>query len=322
MFRRRNAHQLDNDDSQQDNKVRELKSAIGPLSGHSLVFCSDASLRRFLDARNWDVEKAKKMIQETLKWRSTYKPQEIRWNQVAHEGETGKASRASFHDRQGRVVLIMRPAMQVTKPIVTFMNIFLEFFLKMISHLIKMKQNSTSQEGNIRHLVYLLENAIINLPKGQKQMSWLIDFTGWSMAVNPPMKTTREIIHILQNYYPERLGIAFLYNPPRLFQAVYRAAKYFLDPRTAEKVKFVYPKDKASDELMTTHFDVENLPKEFGGEATLEYDHEDFSRQMYEDDLKTAKYWGLEGKHYPKTNGFSPSDVVPEPAIEIASAAS
>jgi len=271
-----------------------LKSAIGPLSGHSLVFCSDASLRRFLDARNWDVEKAKKMIQETLKWRSTYKPQEIRWNQVAHEGETGKASRASFHDRQGRVVLIMRPAMQ----------------------------NSTSQEGNIRHLVYLLENAIINLPKGQKQMSWLIDFTGWSMAVNPPMKTTREIIHILQNYYPERLGIAFLYNPPRLFQAVYRAAKYFLDPRTAEKVKFVYPKDKASDELMTTHFDVENLPKEFGGEATLEYDHEDFSRQMYEDDLKTAKYWGLEGKHYPKTNGFSPSDVVPEPAIEIASAAS
>ncbi|AEE86680.1 putative CRAL-TRIO lipid binding domain, CRAL/TRIO domain, CRAL/TRIO domain superfamily [Arabidopsis thaliana] len=294
MFRRRNAHQLDNDDSQQDNKVRELKSAIGPLSGHSLVFCSDASLRRFLDARNWDVEKAKKMIQETLKWRSTYKPQEIRWNQVAHEGETGKASRASFHDRQGRVVLIMRPAMQ----------------------------NSTSQEGNIRHLVYLLENAIINLPKGQKQMSWLIDFTGWSMAVNPPMKTTREIIHILQNYYPERLGIAFLYNPPRLFQAVYRAAKYFLDPRTAEKVKFVYPKDKASDELMTTHFDVENLPKEFGGEATLEYDHEDFSRQMYEDDLKTAKYWGLEGKHYPKTNGFSPSDVVPEPAIEIASAAS
>lgn len=115
--------------------------------------------------------------------------------------------------------------MQVTKPIVTFMNIFLEFFLKMISHLIKMKQNSTSQEGNIRHLVYLLENAIINLPKGQKQMSWLIDFTGWSMAVNPPMKTTREIIHILQNYYPERLGIAFLYNPPRLFQAVYRVHK-------------------------------------------------------------------------------------------------
>ena len=36
-------------------------------------------------------------------------------HQVAHEGETGKVSRASFHDRQGRVVLIMRPTMQVRK---------------------------------------------------------------------------------------------------------------------------------------------------------------------------------------------------------------
>ncbi|KAH0900642.1 hypothetical protein HID58_040145 [Brassica napus] len=279
-FKRKNAHQLD-DDSQQDNKVSKLRSALGPLSGHSLVFCSDASLRRYLDARNWNVEKAKKMIEETLKWRSTYKPHEILWHQVAHEGETGKVSRASFHDRQGRVVLIMRPTMQ----------------------------NSTSAEGNIRHLVYLLENAILNLPRGQEQMSWLIDFTGWSMAANVPMKTTRDIVYILHNHYPERLGMAFLYNPPRLFQAGYKAIKYFLDPRTAQKVKFVYPKDKTSDELMKSHFDVENLPKEFGGKATLAYDHEEFSRQMYEDDVKKAKYWGLEDT---EPNGFHAADVVSE----------
>ncbi|CAA7035782.1 unnamed protein product [Microthlaspi erraticum] len=293
MFKRRNAHQLE-DDSQQDHKVSELKSAIGPVSGHSLVFCSDATLRRYLDARSWNVEKAKKMIEETLKWRSTYKPQEIRWQQVAHEGETGKISRATFHDRQGRIVLIMRPAMQ----------------------------NSTSAEGNIQHLVYLLENAILNLPKGQEQMVWLVDFTGWSMAASVPLKTTREIVYILQNHYPERLGMAFLYNPPRLFQAGYRAIKYFLDPKTAHKVNFVYPKDKKSDELMSSYFDIENLPKEFGGEATLEYDHEDFSRQMFEDDVKTAKLWGLEEKHYLKPNGFSASDVVPEPTTSLASVAS
>uniref|UniRef100_A0A1J3K8H3 Random slug protein 5 n=1 Tax=Noccaea caerulescens TaxID=107243 RepID=A0A1J3K8H3_NOCCA len=293
MFKRRNAHQLE-DDSQQDHKISELKSAIGPLSGHSLVFCSDATLRRYLNARNWNVEKAKKMIEETLKWRSTYKPQEIRWQQVAHEGETGKISRATFHDRQGRIVLIMRPAMQ----------------------------NSTSAEGNIQHLVYLLENAILNLPKGQEQMVWLVDFTGWSMAANVPLKTTRDIVYILQNHYPERLGMAFLYNPPRLFQAGYKAIKYFLDPKTAQKVNFVYPKDKKSDELMRSHFDLENLPKEFGGEATLEYDHEDFSRQMFEDDVKTAQLWGLEEKHCLKPNVFSASDVVPEPATSLASAAS
>lgn len=84
----------------------------------------------------------------------------------------------------------------------------------------------------------------------------------------------------------------------------------------------MYPKDKKSDELMRSHFDVENLPKEFGGEATLEYDHEDFSRQMFEDDVKTAKLWGLEEKHCLKPNVFSASDLVPEPATSLASAAS
>lgn len=30
-------------------------------------------------ARNWHVDKARKMLEETLKWRSAYKPEEIRW---------------------------------------------------------------------------------------------------------------------------------------------------------------------------------------------------------------------------------------------------
>lgn len=60
-------------------QVNELKDAIGPLSGRSLQFCDDACLRRYLEARNWNVDKSKKMLQETLKWRLSFKPEEIRW---------------------------------------------------------------------------------------------------------------------------------------------------------------------------------------------------------------------------------------------------
>lgn len=60
-------------------QVKELKAAIGPLYGRSLQYCSDACLKRYLEARNWNVDKAKKMLEETLKWRSTYRPEEIRW---------------------------------------------------------------------------------------------------------------------------------------------------------------------------------------------------------------------------------------------------
>ncbi|XP_021834429.1 random slug protein 5 [Prunus avium] len=283
----------EDDSAQKDAKVKELRAALGPLSGRNLKYCTDACLRRYLEARSWNLDKAKKMVEETLRWRATYKPEETRWHEIAHEGETGKVSRANFHDRLGRTVLIMRPAMQ----------------------------NTNSPEGNIRHLVYLIENGILNLPEGQEQMSWLVDFSGFSLNTNVSVKTARDIIYILQNHYPERLAVAFLYNPPRIFQAFWKAVKYFLDPKTFQKVKFVYPKGKESVELMKTFFDVENLPSEFGGQATLKYDHEEFSRMMAEDDVKTAKFWGFDEKPCHIKNGLSGAEVVPGP-LPIAPIAS
>ncbi|KAF8405221.1 hypothetical protein HHK36_010121 [Tetracentron sinense] len=287
MFRRRNnSNNCQEDDSlQRDAKVNELKAAIGPLSGRSLKYCTDACLMRYLEARNWNVDKSKKMLEETLNWRSTYKPEEIRWHEVASEGETGKVFRASFHDRYGRTVLILRPGLQ----------------------------NTSSQDNQIRHLVYLIENAILNLPDGQEQMAWLIDFTGWSLNTNVPIKTARDSANILQNHYPERLAIAFLYNPPRIFEAFWKIVKYFLDPKTFQKVKFVYPKKKDSVELMKSYFDVENLPTEFGGRATLQYDHEDFSRMMAQDDVKGASVWGFDNKLIHVSKGCMGTEVSPDP---------
>ncbi|KAJ0604314.1 putative CRAL/TRIO domain, CRAL-TRIO lipid binding domain superfamily [Helianthus annuus] len=115
IFRRRGSSQQEQEqpELQSESKVNELKAALGPLSGRSLLYCTDACLRRYLEARNWNVEKAKKMLEETLAWRSTYKPEEIRWHEVAVEGETGKLFRANFRDRFGRTVLILKPGLQV-----------------------------------------------------------------------------------------------------------------------------------------------------------------------------------------------------------------
>ncbi|KAE9603575.1 hypothetical protein Lal_00002197 [Lupinus albus] len=290
MFHRKSNSQHDNDGDEQLNnksKIKELEDAIGPLSGNSFKYCTAACLRRYLEARNWNVDKSKKMLEDTLRWRSTYKPEYILWNEVAGEGETGKLFRANFHDRQGRTVLILRPG----------------------------KQNTSSIENQIRHLVYLLENAMLNLPPGQEQMSWLIDFTGWSLRSTVPIKSAKETINILQNHYPERLAVAFLYNPPWVFETFWKIVKYFLDTKTFQKVKFVYPKNKDSMALMNSYFDEENLPKELGGKSILDYNHEEFSRLMAQDDLKSAAFWGSEDK-LPSYigNGRSGAEVAPDPA--------
>lgn len=80
-------------------------------------FCSDESISRYLRARNWNVKKAVKMLESSLIWRMNYKPEEIRWEHVAAEAETGKIYRSSFTDKKGRVVLVMRPKFQVKKDI-------------------------------------------------------------------------------------------------------------------------------------------------------------------------------------------------------------
>ncbi|KAM0951601.1 putative CRAL-TRIO lipid binding domain, CRAL/TRIO domain, CRAL/TRIO domain superfamily [Dioscorea sansibarensis] len=262
MFRwRRENSELDS--ASQEEKVSELRAALGTLSGRSSQFCTDACLRRYLRARNWNIDKSKKMLEDTLKWRSTYKPEEIRWPEVAQEGETGKAYRANFRDKEGRTVIVMTPA----------------------------KQNTTSHEKQLQHLVYLLENAILNLPEEQEQMVWLIDFNGWSLSNSVPIKTARETANILQNHYPERLATAFLYNPPRIFETFWKIVKYFLDPMTFQKVKFIYPKNEETVDLIQRNFDIETLPKEFGGKNDMQYNHEEFSRLMEKDDMRMAGFW-------------------------------
>ncbi|XP_061349600.1 uncharacterized protein LOC133294861 [Gastrolobium bilobum] len=72
--------------------------------------------------------------------------------------------------------------------------------------------------------------------------------------------------------------------------------KYFLDNKTFQKVKFVYPKNKDSVELMKSYFEEENLPRELGGKSILNYNHEEFSKLMAQDDLKCADFWGSDGK--------------------------
>lgn len=64
---------------------------------------------------------------------------------------------------------------------------------------------------------------------------------------------------------------------------------------------------------MRTYFDEQNLPKEFGVKALLNYDYEEFSKMMTQDDVKSAALWGLDVKLQQAGNGYSGAEVAPEP---------
>ncbi|MED6122559.1 hypothetical protein PIB30_040863 [Stylosanthes scabra] len=255
-FRRTSS--IDKPLSPQENQAKtdEVKKMIGPVASKFPVMCSDASIQRYLRARKYNTKKAAKMLKNSLKWRLEYKPEMIKWDDIAQEGTLGRLYKADYFDSQGRTVLVMRPAVV----------------------------SASTAAGQIKYLVYCLENAIMNLSsKQQEQMVWLIDFQGWNKSCIS-LKITRETAQILQDHYPERLGLAVMYNPPKVFESFWTMVKPFLEPKTFKKVIFAYPDNAKSMRMMEELFDMDKLESYFGGRNRAGWNPESFSKKMKEDE--------------------------------------
>ncbi|CAN4118347.1 unnamed protein product [Withania somnifera] len=215
--------------AEQQAKINVVRKLIGPAVNTFPAMFSDASILMFLKARNWHTRRSAKMLKETLIWRLENKPEMIRWDGIAQQAETGKVYKANYFDKYGRAVLVMRPGIP----------------------------NPYSVEQQMKHLIYCMEKAILDLKPGQELMVWLIDFEGWNMS-SISVKVTQETARMLQDHYPERLGLAILYNPPKM-------VKPFLEKRTYKKVRFVYPDDVHTQKVMEDLFDMDKLESSFGG---------------------------------------------------------
>ncbi|KAK3159123.1 hypothetical protein QOZ80_2AG0146010 [Eleusine coracana subsp. coracana] len=222
---------------EQLSKIGKVRAALGQLSGKSALYCSDASIARYLIARNWDVKKATKMLKKTLKWRSEYKPDEIRWDDISNEALTGKIYRTDYFDKSGRSILVMRPGCQNTK----------------------------NANGQVKYLVYCMENAILNLPPD-----------------------------VLQGHYPERLGIAILYNAPKFFESFWKVASPLLEKKTFNKVRFVYSDRPDTMKIIDDLFNMDELEAAFGGKNPTTFNINDYAVRMREDDKKMPLFWSPE----------------------------
>ena len=235
------------------------------------AFVDDSCLCRYLRARKWKIDKALKMLVETLKWRATMKPESITWNDIANEAKTGKQYRSGRCKRERRV-LVMRPD----------------------------RENTFNHTENIKFLVYMLENILwksrtereargSSADLAPEQIVILIDFTKWTRKVAVPMATARETLSILQNHYPERLGVAVCFNPPTIFRIFWSIISPFIDPKTYTKILFVNPKKKEkAAALMAAIFRVDAVDADMGGNVDPTWNYDDYAKHMIDYDAKRA----------------------------------
>mmetsp|Transcript_28053 Transcript_28053/g.38784 ORF Transcript_28053/g.38784 Transcript_28053/m.38784 type:complete len:279 (-) Transcript_28053:96-932(-) len=253
--------------------VKELRELVSQQTIQEAIkrWLTDACLCRYLRARSWDVKKAGEMLKETIAWRTSFQPHTITWDQISNEAETGKMYISPNKDKLGRTVLIMRPG----------------------------RENTTEHEGKIKYLVYCLEASVrtsLQTAEGvsgregpgrgaesdlaPEQFCIVCDYEGWSLSSAPPMKTSVETLHILQNHYPERLGASIIINYPTLFSMFWTMISPFVDVETYKKIQFISHTSKSRDEKLSQLFDLEYLEEAVGGKSKYVFDFQEYGKSM------------------------------------------
>jgi CRAL/TRIO domain len=126
--------------------------------------------------------------------------------------------------------------------------------------------NRTDQEGYMESTIFILEKAIACSSKNARQKMQadssssssnnnnlsplrqrldclkmvasvdFADFEGWHTL---PISVNRDLLHCLQNHYPETLHRMYFCDAPLLFRAVWTLLKPFIDVNTKAKFQFV-----------------------------------------------------------------------------------
>lgn len=161
------------------------KEKSGPILDRERAWLTRDCLLRYLRATKWNVDDAAKRVQGTLGWRREYGLDDFTPDYISPEQETGKQIIVGY-DKMGRPCQYLNPG----------------------------RQNTDASPRQIHHLFYMVERVTDMMPAGVEQLSLMINFKPSKKRQNTsvPVSTAREVLHILQNHYPERLGKALIIN--------------------------------------------------------------------------------------------------------------
>ncbi|KAM7273356.1 hypothetical protein ACFE04_028020 [Oxalis oulophora] len=215
--------------------MRELVQKQDPSSKD----VDDATLRRFLRARDLDVQKGSTMFLKYLKWRRSSVPNGfISESDVQNEIAQKKMFMQGF-DKKGRPIALQLGA--------------------------KHFQNKTPDEFK-RFLVYVLDKICSRLPPGEEKFTIIGDLQGWGYA-NSDIRGYLSALSVLQDCYPERLGKVFIVHAPYIFMTVWKIIYPFIDNKTKTKIEFV--PNKCIKSTMLQLIDESQLPEIYGGKLAL-----------------------------------------------------
>lgn len=192
-------------------------------------FIDDKILHRFMVARENNLNKAFDMWNVWFKWRNTYHPDKISYDEIKSELETGKAY-IHGEDKEGRPCIIIYPA--------------------------KHFPSQTSFEDSMKYMVYMLEKITkISDEKGIEKIVAIVDRSNVGLSnIDYKMLGQSGIIQMLQDFYAERLHAVYVLHVNWIFRMVFKLISPFMNEKTTSKLKILSSVDELGN-----YFTKENL---------------------------------------------------------------
>ncbi|KAJ0176383.1 hypothetical protein K1T71_007562 [Dendrolimus kikuchii] len=235
----------------QESRLLQLRKWIADLQKGKVP--SDTTLLRFLRARDFNVEKAREMLSQSLLWRKKHQV-----DRILSEYETPEVVKQYFpggwhhHDKDGRPLYILRLGQMDVKGLLK--SIGEDGLLKLTLHV--------CEEG-----LKLLEEATRSSEHAVQSWCLLVDLDGLNMRHlwRPGVRALLRIIQIVEANYPETMGRVLIVRAPRVFPILWTIVSTFIDENTRSKFLFYAGKDYLQAGGLLDYIPDDLIPDFLGG---------------------------------------------------------
>ncbi|KAF4524801.1 hypothetical protein B566_EDAN010176 [Ephemera danica] len=235
----------------QESKLVQLRDCMTDLQKGKIP--TDPTLLRFLRAADFDMEKARENLCQSLQWRKKYQVDRILNEYVPSEVVKTYFPGGWHHeDKDGRPLYILRLGQMDVKGLVK--SIGEDGLLTLTLHV--------CEEG-----LQLLEEATRNRGRPVSTWSLLLDVEGLNMRHlwRPGIKALLRVIEIVEANYPETMGQVFIVRAPRVFPILWTLVSPFIDVTTRSKFLFYGGNDCLAEGGLDQHIHQSVLPDFLGG---------------------------------------------------------
>eukprot|EP00939_MAST-03C_sp_MAST-3C-sp1_P001045 g1045.t1 len=241
--------------------IAELKKRCADVTIPNMDCDEKLTLLRFVRARQGDMDKVEKMLRDTIAFRkesaddifTTFSIPEVL--EKYFPGSIQEPNSPCFLDKIGRPIVYealgqVDPSGIVNATKAGGPDFMARYNTYNMEHLLRRCRSLTKKSGKPVSQVVIVED-VAGLGSRHLFPAGLALFG----------KLTR----IMEDYYPEIMGITFVVNAPRIFSIIWSIVKKFFDERTREKIHIL-----GTDYLptMLKYIDKSQIPKELGGDST------------------------------------------------------